>query len=244
MPPDINSKKSVAQQLSSSARRTILSILTYVLNQAAILALFKISAVHLEVAENVSVIAIHSLGVFVTLLVDLGYSRPAYRYVAHENDPTRQASYYFRVNLQRLVILTVSIPFLFAYLTYRLNLNLGSQLFAILYIVVISLRSPWMMASDIHFSKTVLSELASGLLLLGFSLLIWEGDFLGEIKASTLIGAISVARLLPFLALATSLFVPQKDYRDLRRWDWQIWQESILYAGIRLVLLCSRKSVV
>src|SRR5215216_1333278 len=93
-----------------SFRRFFSLAAIYAVNQLSLFATFKVSAEISSPVEHVALLTIHSAGVFVSLLADLGYSRPAYRNIAHLESVPEQASYYFRVNIQRTLILAAVLP--------------------------------------------------------------------------------------------------------------------------------------
>src|SRR5215208_2579110 len=84
--------------------RLSLMLIVYVTNTASLFVAFKAAALTLSPSQNVLLLSIHSVSMFVSQASDLGYSRPAYRNLAQRPELAEQAKYYYGVNLQRFDI--------------------------------------------------------------------------------------------------------------------------------------------
>src|ERR1700743_1589401 len=138
----------------------------YVANTASLFLAFKAAALTLSTSENVLLLSIHSVSVFVSQVSDLGYSRPANRNLAQRPQIAEQAKYYYSVNFQRFLIMLVCLPLACVFMPVS-----GQPLvltLAVLLVVGFSLRSPWLVAATpTLFRMYTISEILFSSLAIG-----------------------------------------------------------------------------
>ena len=104
------------------ASRWSLLLIVYLTNTASLFAAFKAAALTLSPGQNVLLLSIHTVSMFVSQVSDFGYSRPAYRNLAQRPELAEQAKYYYGVNFQRFLILRFRLPI--AYVSCRNPMSL------------------------------------------------------------------------------------------------------------------------
>jgi O-antigen/teichoic acid export membrane protein len=224
--------------MSNVTSRLPLMLVLYVTNTASLFVAFKASALTLSPSQNVLLLSIHSVSTFVSQVSDLGYSRPAYRNLAQRPELAEQASYYYKVNSQRFLIMLFCLPI--AYVFMPISEQTLLPILGILLVVGFSLRSPWLVAANVglfrlySISEIICSSLAVaifvGIILLGYH--------------PTLIVILSIlvaARLGPVLLVSERLF-RYVSPAVVFRLDRDIFRESLPSMGIRLIMLGSHWS--
>jgi hypothetical protein len=218
--------------------RLSLMLIVYVTNTATLFLGFKAAALTLSPGQNVLLLSVHSVSMFVAQISDLGYSRPAYRNLAQRPQLAEQAKYYYSVNFQRFLIMLLCLPIACVLMPVSgqpLVLILG-----VLLVVGFSLRSPWLVAATPRFfraytiSEIIFSSLAAA---------IFVGIILLEYRP-TLIVILSIlvaARLGPVILVSERLFRYVSPAAVLR-FDRDIFRESLASLGIKLILLASHNS--
>jgi hypothetical protein len=218
--------------------RLSLMLLLYVANTASLFAAFKAAALTLSPSQNVLLLSIHSVSTFVSQVSDLGYSRPAYRNLAQRPELAEQASYYYKVNFQRFLIMLFCLPI--AYVFMPISEQTLLPILGMLLVVGFSLRSPWLVAANARlFRLYSISEIIFSSL----AVAIFVGIMLLEYRP-TLIVILSIlmaARLGPVLLVSESLF-RYVSSAAVFRLDWDIFRESLASLGIRLIMLGSHWS--
>jgi hypothetical protein len=220
------------------ASRWSLLLIVYLTNTASLFAAFKAAALTLSPSQNVLLLSIHSVSMFVAQISDLGYSRPAYRNLAQRPQLAEQAKYYYSVNFQRFLIMLLCLPIACVLMPVSgqpLVLILG-----VLLVVGFSLRSPWLVAATPRLfrvytiSEIIFSSLAAA---------IFVGIILLEYRP-TLIVILSIlvaARLGPVILVSERLF-RYVSAAAVLRFDRDIFRESLASLGIKLILLASHNS--
>jgi hypothetical protein len=218
--------------------RLSLMLIVYVANTASLFLAFKAVALTLSTSQNVLLLSIHSVSVFVSQVSDLGYSRPAYRNLAQRPQIAEQAKYYYSVNFQRFLIMLLCLPI--ACVLMPLSGQPLVLILAVLLVVGFSLRSPWLVAAIPRLfrvytiSEIIFSSLAAA---------IFVGIILLEYRP-TLIVILSIlvaARLGPVILVSGRLFRYISPAAVLR-FDRDIFRESLASLGIKLILLASHNS--
>jgi hypothetical protein len=218
--------------------RLSLMLIVYVTNTATLFLGFKAAALTLSPGQNVLLLSVHSVSMFVAQISDLGYSRPAYRNLAQRPQLAEQAKYYYSVNFQRFLIMLLCLPIACVLMPVSgqpLVLILG-----VLLVVGFSLRSPWLVAATPRLfrvytiSEIIFSSLAAA---------IFVGIILLEYRP-TLIVILSIlvaARLGPVILVSERLF-RYVSAAAVLRFDRDIFRESLASLGIKLILLASHNS--
>lgn len=218
--------------------RLCLMLVLYVANTASLFIAFKAAALTLSHTQNVLLLSIHSVSMFASQVVDLGYSRPAYRNLAQRAELAEQASYYYKVNFQRFLIMLVCLPVVYVYMPASGQPLL--EILGILLIVGFSLRSPWLVAANASLfrlysvSEIIFSSLAvavfAGIILFHYqpTLIV----VLSILVASRLGSILLVSGRLFRCVSAASVFCLDRD----------IFRESLDSLGIRLIMLGSHWS--
>src|SRR5438552_11885436 len=134
------------------ASRWSLLLIVYLTNTASLFAAFKAAALTLSPSQNVLLLSIHTVSMFVSQVSDFGYSRPAYRNLAQRPELAEQAKYYYGVNLQRFLILLFCLTI--AYVFMPKSDEPLILIPAILLVVASSLRSPWLVAANVDLFRT------------------------------------------------------------------------------------------
>jgi hypothetical protein len=218
--------------------RLSLMLIVYVANTASLFLGFKAAALMLSPSQNVLLLSIHSVSMFVAQASDLGYSRPAYRNLAQRSELTGQAEYYYGVNFQRFLIMLLCLPVACAFMPVSgqpLVLALGVLLAA-----GFSLRSPWLVAATpglfraYALSETIFSALAAAIFV-GFILLEYRPTLV------LILSILVVARLGPVMLINERLF-RHVSLATVLRFDWDIFHESLASLGIKLLLLAAHYS--
>lgn len=218
--------------------RLCLMLVLFVSNTASLFVAFKAAAITLSPSQNVLLLSIHSVSMFASQVADLGYSRPAYRNLAQRPQLADQASYYYKVNFQRFLMMLLCLPVAYIYMPTG-----GQSLPAVLGILLVvgfSLRSPWLVAANTSIfrmysiSEIIFSSLAvaifTGLIFLRYhpSLVV----ILGILVASRLGSVLVVSeRLLRYIS-----------WKSVFRFDRDIFRESLDSLAIRLIMLGSHWS--
>jgi hypothetical protein len=218
--------------------RLSLMLIVYVANTASLFLAFKAAALTLSTSQNVLLLSIHSVSMFVAQVSDLGYSRPAYRNLAQRPQIAEQARYYYSVNVQRFLIMLVCLPLACVFMPVS-----GQPLvliLAVLLVVGFSLRSQWLVAATPKlFRAYTISEILFSSLAVG----VFVGIILLEYHP-TLIVILSIvvaARLGPVILVSERLFRYVSSAAVLR-FDRDIFRESLASLGIKLILLASHYS--
>jgi len=218
--------------------RLSLMLIVYLTNTASLFVAFKASALTLSPSQNVLLLSIHTVSIFVSQFSDLGYSRPAYRNLAQKPELAEQARYYYSVNFQRFLIMLFCLPIMYVFMPISEQPIIIIP--AILLVVGFSLRSPWLVAANASLfraysiSEVIFSSLAVA---------IFFGIILLEYRP-TLIVILSIlvaARLGPIILVSERL----SRYVSLAavfRFDRDIFRESLASLGIKLILLASHNS--
>ena len=218
--------------------RLSLMLALYVTNTASLFVAFKASALTLSPSQNVLLLSIHSVCMFVSQVSDLGYSRPAYRNLAQRPELAEQASYYYKVNFQRFLIMLFCLPI--AYVFMPISEQTLLAILGILLVVGFSLRSPWLVAANASlFRLYSISEIICSSL----AVAIFIGIILLEYRP-TLIVILSIlvaARLGPVLLVSERLF-RYVSSAAVFRLDRDIFRESLASLGIKLIMLGSHWS--
>jgi hypothetical protein len=209
-----------------------------VTNTATLFLAFKAAALTLSSSQNVLLLSVHSVCIFVSQISDLGYSRPAYRNLAQRPQPAEQANYYYRVNFQRSLVMLLCLPLACFFMPVS-----GQPLLLILGVLLavgFSLRSPWLVAATPRlFHAYAVSEIMFSSLAVG----VFAGVILFEYHP-TLIVIMSIlvaARLGPVLLVSERLFRYVSSTAVLR-FDRDIFHESLASLGIKLILLAIHNS--
>ena len=218
--------------------RLSLMLALYVTNTASLFVAFKASALTLSPSQNVLLLSIHSVCMFVSQVSDLGYSRPAYRNLAQRPELAEQASYYYKVNFQRFLIMLFCLPI--AYVFMPISEQTLLAILGILLVVGFSLRSPWLVAANASlFRLYTVSEIICSSL----AVAMFIGIILLEYRP-TLIVILSIlvaARLGPVLLVSERLF-RYVSSSAVFRLDRDIFRESLASLGIKLIMLGSHWS--
>ena len=222
----------IRKMLNVTSRLPLMLVL-YVTNTASLFVAFKASALTLSPSQNVLLLSIHSVSTFVSQVSDLGYSRPAYRNLAQRPELAEQASYYYKVNFQRFLIMLFCLPI--AYVFMPISEQTLLPILGILLVVGFSLRSPWLVAANVGlFRLYSISEIICSSL----AVAVFVGIILLEYRP-TLIVILSIlvaARLGPVLLVSERLF-RYVSSAVVFRFDRDIFHESLASIGIRLVML-------
>jgi O-antigen/teichoic acid export membrane protein len=217
------------------ASRWSLLLIVYLTNTASLFAAFKAAALTLSPSQNVLLLSIHTVSMFVSQLSDFGYSRPAYRNLAQRPELAEQARYYYSVNFQRFLIMLFCLPI--AYFFMPVSEQPLIIVPGLLLIVALSLRSQWLAAADASLFRTYsISEIIFSSL----SIAIFVATILLEYRP-TLIVILSIlvaARLGPVILVSERLFryLPSG---FVLRFDRDIFRESLASLGIKLILFAS-----
>jgi hypothetical protein len=218
--------------------RLSLMLVLYVANTASLFVAFKAAALTLSSGQNVLLLSIHSVTMFVSQVSDLGYSRPAYRNLAQRPELAEQASYYYKVNFQRFLIMLFCLPI--AYFFMPISGQTLVPILGMLLVVGFSLRSPWLVAANASlFRLYSISEIICSSL----AVAIFVGIMLLEYHP-TLIVILSIlvaARLGPILLVSERLF-RYVSSAVVFRLDRDIFRESLASLGIKLIMLGSHWS--
>jgi len=219
--------------------RLSLMLMVYVTSTATLFLGFKAAALTLSPAQNVLLLSIHSVSMFVAQISDLGYSRPAYRNLAQRAQLAEQAEYYYNVNFQRFMIMLVCLPvacILMPVLSGQpLVLILG-----VLLVVGFSLRSPWLVAATPRLFRTytiseiIFSSLAAAVFV-GIMLLDYRPTL------TVILSILVAARLSPVILVSERLFRHVSPATVLR-FDRDIFRESLASLGLKLALLAAHYS--
>jgi O-antigen/teichoic acid export membrane protein len=218
--------------------RLSLMLIVYVTNTASLFVAFKAAALTLSPSQNVLLLSIHSVSMFVSQASDLGYSRPAYRNLAQRPELAEQAKYYYGVNLQRFLILLFCLPI--AYIFMPKSDEPLILIPAILLVVGFSLRSPWLVAANVDLFRTY-----------SISEIIFSSAAMAIFVAIILLGyhptLIVILSILVAARLGPVIFVTERLSRyvssaTMFRFDRDIFRESLASLGIKLILLASHNS--
>jgi hypothetical protein len=225
---------------ADSSRRFLSLAAIYAINQISLFVTFKVSAEIASPVAHVALLAIHSVGSFVSQLADLGYSRPAYRNIAHLESVSAQADYYVRVNLQRALILAVVLPVVVAFTSFgdsatQLTLALGCC-----YVVGVALRSQWIFASHAFFALARRLEFASGLAMVALMVLIYI-DAIGA-GGNVILAGLALMRLAPLAILSAAILRKISAWRHAFVLDREIFVESLMSTGMKVALLFAHYS--
>jgi len=227
--------------MSLEASRRFLSLAAiYAVNQLALFVTFKVSAEVSAAPEHVALLTIHSVGSFVSQLADLGYSRPAYRNIARMESLSAQADYFFRVNLQRAIILAAVLPVVLAFTTFENAAPAAVIVLACCYVTGVALRSQWIFASHGFFGIARALEFASGGAMIGVMLLIYVGVI--EPRNHVILAALALMRLAPLVLLSLAIFEKTSSARSAFVLDKEVFTESFVSTGIKAVLLFAHYS--
>jgi hypothetical protein len=213
-------------------------LVLYLANTASLFVAFKAAALTLSPSQNVLLLSIHSVSMFASQVADLGYSRPAYRNLAQRPELAEQASYYFKVNVQRFLMMLLCLPFVYVYMPTS-GQTLPSVL-GILLVVGFSLRSPWLVAANARLfrlysvSEIIFSSLAVAI-------------FVAIILLKYQPTLIVILSILVASRLGSVLLVSERLFRYVSaavvfRLDRDIFRESLDSLGIRLIMLGSHWS--
>jgi O-antigen/teichoic acid export membrane protein len=218
--------------------RLSLMLVLYVANTASLFVAFKAAALTLSPSQNVLLLSIHSVSMFASQVADLGYSRPANRNLAQRPELAEQASYYFKVNVQRFLMMLLCLPVAYVFMPTS-----GQTLPAILGVLLVigfSLRSPWLVAANARlFRLYSASEIIfSSLAVTSFAAII----FLGYQPTLVVILSILVASRLGSVLLVSERLFHYISPAVVFRLDRDIFRESLDSLGIRLILLGSHWS--
>jgi O-antigen/teichoic acid export membrane protein len=218
--------------------RLSLMLIVYVTNTASLFLGFKAAALTLSPSQNVLLLSIHSISMFVAQVSDLGYSRPAYRNLAQRPQLAEQAKYYYRVNFQRFLVMLFCLPIACVFIPVTEQPSV--LILAVLLAVGFSLRSPWLVAATPKLFRTyTISEIIFSSL----AAAVFAGIILLEYHA-TLIIVLSIlvaARLGPVMLISERLFRYVSSVAVFR-FDRDIFHESLASLGIKLILLVSHNS--
>jgi O-antigen/teichoic acid export membrane protein len=218
--------------------RLSLMLIVYVTNTASLFVAFKASALTLSPSQNVLLLSIHSVSMFVSQVSDLGYSRPAYRNLAQRPELAEQAQYYYSVNFQRFLIMLFCLPM--AYVFMPISEQPLIIIPAILLVVGFSLRSPWLVAANASLFRTysiseiIFSSLAAAIFV-AIILLEYQPTLV------VILSILVAARLGPVIFVSERLF-RYVSSAAMFRFDRDIFRESLASLGIKLILLASHNS--
>jgi hypothetical protein len=218
--------------------RLSLMLIVYVTNTASLFLGFKAGAMTLSPSQNVLLLSVHSVSMFVAQVSDLGYSRPAYRNLAQRPQLAEQAKYYYRVNFQRFLIMLFCLPIACIFIPATGQPSV--LILGVLLVVGFSLRSPWLVAASPRLFRTyTISEIIFSSL----AAAVFVGIILLEYRPTlTVVLAILVAaRLGPVLLVSERLF-RYISSAAVFRFDRGIFHESLASLGIKLILLASHNS--
>jgi len=220
------------------ASRLSLMLIVYVTNTASLFLAFKAAALTLSPSQNVLLLSIHSVSMFVSQVSDLGYSRPAYRNLAQRPRLADQAKYYYSVNFQRFLIMLVCLPI--ACVLMPVSGQPLVLILAVLLVVGFSLRSPWLVAATPRlFRMYTISEIIFSSL----AVAIFVGIILFEYRPTLIVilSMLVAARLAPVILVSERLFRYVSSAAVLR-FDRDIFHESLASLGVKLILLASHTS--
>jgi O-antigen/teichoic acid export membrane protein len=220
------------------ASRLSLMLIVYLANTASLFLAFKASALTLSPGQNVLLLSIHSVSMFVSQISDLGYSRPAYRNLAQKPALAEQARYYYRVNFQRFLIMLFCLPI--AYVFMPISEQPLIIIPGILLVAGFSLRSPWLVAANTSlFRAYSISEIIFSSL----AVTIFVGIILLEYRPTliVIVSVLAAARLGPIILVSERLF-RYVSASIAFRFDWDIFRESLASLGLKLILLTSHNS--
>jgi O-antigen/teichoic acid export membrane protein len=218
--------------------RWSLMLIVYLTNTASLFVALKAAALTLSPSQNVILLSIHTVSMFVSQVSDLGYSRPAYRNLAQKPELAEQASYYYKVNFQRFLVLLFCLPIAYAFMPASEQPLIIIP--GILLAVALSLRSPWLVAANgslfraYSISEIIFSSLA---------IAVFVAIILLEYRP-TLIVVLSIivaARFGPVILISERLF-RYVSSAAVFRFDRDIFRESLASLGIKLILLASYNS--
>ena len=218
--------------------RLSLMLIVYVTNTASLFLGFKAGAMTLSPSQNVLLLSVHSVSMFVAQVSDFGYSRPAYRNLAQRPELAEQAKYYYRVNFQRFLIMLFCLPLACIFIPATGQPSV--LILGVLLVVGFSLRSPWLVAATpklfrvYTISEIIFSSLAAA---------IFVGIILLEYRATliTVLSILVAARLGPVILVSERLF-RYVSSAAVFRFDRGIFHESLASLGIKLILLASHNS--
>lgn len=218
--------------------RLCLMLVLFVANTASLFVAFKAAAITLSPSQNVLLLSIHSVSMFASQVADLGYSRPAYRNLAQRPQLADQASYYYKVNFQRFLMMLLCLPVAYMYMPTG-----GQSLPAVLGILLVvgfSLRSPWLVAANTSiFRMYSISEIIfSSLAVAIFTALI----FLRYHPSLVVILGILVASRLGSVLVVSERLLRYISWKSVFRFDRDIFRESLDSLAIRLIMLGSHWS--
>jgi hypothetical protein len=228
----------VIRKMPNVTSRLSLMLALYVTNTASLFLAFKASALTLSPSQNVLLLSIHSVSMFVSQVSDLGYSRPAYRNLAQRPELAEQASYYYKVNFQRFMIMLLCLPI--AYVLMPISEQTLLPILGILLVVGFSLRSPWLVAANASlFRLYSISEIICSSL----AVAIFVGIILLDYRPTlfVILSILVAARLGPVLLVSERLFRYVSSVVVFRL-DRDIFRESLASLGIRLIMLGSHWS--
>jgi len=213
-------------------------LVLYVANTASLFIAFKAAALTLSPSQNVLLLSIHAVSMFASQVADLGYSRPAYRNLAQRPELAQQASYYYKVNFQRFIIMMFCLPVAYFYMPTSGQPLPG--ILGILLVVGFSLRSPWLVAAKTSlFRLYSISEIIfSSLAVVIFAAII----FLKYHPTLVDILMILVASRLGSVLLVSVRLFQYVSPRSVFRFDRDIFRESLDSLSIRLAMLGSHWS--
>ena len=218
--------------------RWSLMLIVYLTNTASLFVALKAAALTLSPAQNVLLLSIHSVSMFVSQASDLGYSRPAYRNLARRSDLADQAGYYYGVNFQRSLILLLCLPVAYWFMPAAEQPSVA--VLGLLLAVALSLRSPWLVAANSGLLRVYsISEIIfSSLAIAAFVTILFVGY---RPSLLVVLSILVIARLGPVILVSERLFRYVAS-ATVFRFDRDIFRESLPSLGIKLVLLASHSS--
>jgi hypothetical protein len=218
--------------------RLSLMLIVYLANTASLFIAFKASALTLSASQNVLLLSMHSLSIFVSQISDLGYSRPAYRNLAQKLELAEQAEYYYRVNFQRFLIALLCLPIVYFFMPVSEQPLIAAL--GMLLVVGFSLRSPWLVAANASLFR---AYSVSEILFSSLAIAIFAGIIFLEYRPTLIVimGVLAAARLGPIILVSERLF-RYVSASIAFRFDWDIFRESLASLGLKLILLATHNS--